>query len=728
MSADHGPEKAAGYGHGGAEAGPELSIVVVNWNTRDAVLECLESIRRASRQLALEAIVVDNGSPDGSAEAIAERFPEFRLIANRRNAGFARANNQAFRHCRGRYVLLLNPDTEARVESLRGLVEFMDRTPDAGAAGLQLRHPDGRRQNSFDSFPALATELLSKHLLRLLLPRLYPSKRTVPGGPITVDLVIGACLIVRPDLLSRLGGFDERFFLFVEEADLCRRIGKAGWKVYHLPHLDICHSYHFSKEQAPAHATIESYRSSYLFFKKHRSRAAYCLFRVLKTLKLLLISVHLSWMACLVTLGRSPSHRRKLKVRSLLALWHLLGCPAHWGMRQVSEFRGYRRSRREAAGLRFEGFVGAGLAPEAAALLQAGPGLSSPLPADSALKRTRTKTSFRVEVPGTGPALLTVYRPRGLFGALAARFGVPEGIGGFERALHVADQGIATPLPLAAGAIHGRLLARGSFLAFREIPGLEKLQRALERSRADPARYRAWVAAYGAFVRRLHDAGVVQRDLNPGNALAPGDAAPGADAILLVDLERVEVGPPLEWDRRIDALARLNRLLAGFTTSDRLRFLLAYLASDERPRRRSFVAAILDRMPALRRAEGERARRNCTRENWFFGRLRGGLDGHFRRRAYPWEDDALLDGPAAESLALRALGDGRMPAAVQVETPNGRGGLARWQEVNRAFQSGESELVPLVFVRRGRTERLVLARGASAKLRDLEPVEEGTRR
>lgn len=323
----------------------DVSIVVVSWNTRDVLLECLDSLRAVANELSVQIVVVDNASTDGTVEAVRERYDGVEFFASRRNSGFGRANNRAFRHCRGRYLLLLNPDATISVDAVKGLVEFMDTTPDAGAAGLQLVYPNDRLQNSYDNFPTVLTQLVSKHLLRLLFPSRFPSKRQAVTGPMPVDVVIGACLVLRAEIARELQGFDENYFLFVEETDLCRRIHEAGWKVYHLPHLRIYHGDHHSQAQAPGLSTLESYRSTFYYFKKHSGLALAMTFRVLMTLKLVVINMSLSLIATTCTLGTVPRHVRRLRMRAVLSAWHLCGCPDSWGMRLVSDYRGFERQR-----------------------------------------------------------------------------------------------------------------------------------------------------------------------------------------------------------------------------------------------------------------------------------------------------------------------------------------------------------------------------------------------
>jgi GT2 family glycosyltransferase len=317
-------------------AGVDFSIVIVNWNTRDLLRDCLASIYESLEGMDFEVTVVDNGSGDGSAAMVRERFSEVRLIENSENLGFAGAVNQGIRASSGSYKVLLNSDTVVNREAIQGLLDFMDRTPRAGAAGLQLLNEDGTKQNSIDNFPTLATELLNKALLRRLFPGKYPSKRQERKEPVMVDLVIGACAVLRDEALRDVGLFDEDYFFFMEEADLCLRLGRAGWPVYHVPTLSLLHLQGKSKEIAPARAWIEYYRSNYRFFRKHRSLLSYVVLRIFKVLKLL-FDVLLSALAVLATLGLHRRSRRKIRVYMKLLLWHLLGCPRKMGLHQAKK-------------------------------------------------------------------------------------------------------------------------------------------------------------------------------------------------------------------------------------------------------------------------------------------------------------------------------------------------------------------------------------------------------
>ena len=181
--------------------GVDLSIVIVTWNAREVLLPAIESIYRELKGISYEVIVSDNDSGDGSADAVEAEFPEVRVIRNPRNLGFAGGNNVALREAQGRIVALLNSDTLTHAGAFERMVAYLDAHPEVGACGPQLLNPDGSKQNCFHNFPSLATELLNLSLLKILFPRKYPSKRQTYTVPIEVDAVLGACMLVRREVL-----------------------------------------------------------------------------------------------------------------------------------------------------------------------------------------------------------------------------------------------------------------------------------------------------------------------------------------------------------------------------------------------------------------------------------------------------------------------------------------------------------------------------------------------
>ncbi len=318
---------------------PDVSVVIVNWNTRDLLLECLASVSEAAKALKAEVFVVDNGSTDGSADAAASRHPEAVIIRNTRNMGFGAANNLAMARSSGRIILFLNSDAVLNRQALEGLIAFLDGNPAAGCATPQLVDPDGSLQNSFDNVPSLASELLNKWMLRMALPRRYPSKRSSFTGPVEVEAPIGACLAVKAEAVAKTGGFDERFFFFLEETDLCLRIRQAGWSCWLLPNLEVVHGKGKSKAARPCRAWIEYYRSNYAFFRKHRGTAASAFLKAGKVFKLS-ADAALTLAALLLTAGLAGRPRRKLPVYAALLWWHARLCPPDAGLEGLNRPRG----------------------------------------------------------------------------------------------------------------------------------------------------------------------------------------------------------------------------------------------------------------------------------------------------------------------------------------------------------------------------------------------------
>ncbi|MCX7623748.1 MAG: glycosyltransferase [Thermomicrobium sp.] len=226
----------------------DVSVVVVSYRSREHLSGCLDSVRASleASGLAGEVIVVDNGSPDGTAGLIAERYPWVRLVANPVNRGFAAAANQGIRLARGRVVVLLNPDTRVLGDALTRLVAFLDRHPTAGAVGPRLRYPDGRVQSSRRRFPTLLTGFLESTLVQdywrdnRVLRRYYVADRSDDELQ-EVDWLVGACLAIRREALATVGLLDERFFLYSEEVEWFWRVRRAGWRVYYLPDAEVLH-------------------------------------------------------------------------------------------------------------------------------------------------------------------------------------------------------------------------------------------------------------------------------------------------------------------------------------------------------------------------------------------------------------------------------------------------------------------------------------------------------
>ena len=310
----------------------DLSIIIVSWNTREYLLSCLGSIFEEEDGPFKEVIVIDNGSRDGSGNEVKKTFSLIHLVENEKNLGFAKAVNQGLQKSSGRYVLLLNPDTRVKNRAIERLMSFMDSHPDTGVAGAQLLNSDGSKQNSIANFPSLATELFNKSLLRWLFPKRFPGKKRNYPEPVEVNSVIGACMMVRREVLDQVGLLDEDYFLFLEETDWCYRMKRAGWKIYHVPQAEVVHFQGKSAEQDKKRSKVEYYRSRYHFFRKNRGITPLVILFVGLVVRLV-IEFLLTGVGSLLSFFAIKKWRRKLSVQLHLLAWHLRLCSEGSGLR-----------------------------------------------------------------------------------------------------------------------------------------------------------------------------------------------------------------------------------------------------------------------------------------------------------------------------------------------------------------------------------------------------------
>ncbi len=296
------------------------------------LLDCIASLYQTVRNANFEIFVVDNASSDGSVEAIQQAFPSVAVIANRANEGFARANNRALRLMQGRYAVLLNSDTLMKDGALEKLLTFMDSRPDAGMCGPQLLNADGSDQTSYGRFPTVLDEFTSKTLIRILAPRMYRDRykpaHAKQSGPIPVDFIIGACMVARREAIALAGMLDEDYFFFYEEIDWCRRMGNAGWLVYHVPDARIVHFGGGSTREVGLRARTESWRSRYLYFRKSLSLGPLAI-GFLTLAGMMQIAYHFTGYTLLnlATFFGIRRLRRRWSIFAYLFLWHLRGLP-----------------------------------------------------------------------------------------------------------------------------------------------------------------------------------------------------------------------------------------------------------------------------------------------------------------------------------------------------------------------------------------------------------------
>ncbi|WP_145410975.1 glycosyltransferase family 2 protein [Paenibacillus xylanexedens] len=256
----------------------DVSIIIVNYNTRELTLDCLASVYESLTSFQYEIIVVDNASHDGSVEAIRRGYPAVKLIANRDNTGFAVANNQGMDIAEGRYILLLNSDTVVQRNTLEIMVGFMDRHPEMGASGCKVILPDGSLDKACKrGFPTPSASFYYAFGISRLFPdqpkyNQYQLGHLSPDDEYPVDCLVGAFMLVRRETIDQVGGLDETFFMYGEDIDWCYRIKEAGWGIYYYPRTYIVHYKGGSARRKPLKITYEFHRAMWVFHRKHYAR------------------------------------------------------------------------------------------------------------------------------------------------------------------------------------------------------------------------------------------------------------------------------------------------------------------------------------------------------------------------------------------------------------------------------------------------------------------------
>lgn len=253
----------------------DISIVIVNYNVKAFLEQCLMAIQRATHDYTVEVFVVDNASVDGSQAMVKKKFPRVRLIENRKNLGFSKANNLALRQVRGRHVLLLNPDTLIQEDTLTVLKEYLDTHPDVGAAGVKLLNPDGSFQ--LGSRRGLPTPWVA--FTRIIgLSRVFPGSRLFgrynmtyldPDKESDADVLTGSLMYVRRNILDKIGYFDEDYFMYGEDVDLSYRIKQAGWRIIYVPETQAIHYKGESTKKGEMSFVTHFYKAMLIFSRKH---------------------------------------------------------------------------------------------------------------------------------------------------------------------------------------------------------------------------------------------------------------------------------------------------------------------------------------------------------------------------------------------------------------------------------------------------------------------------
>lgn len=298
----------------------DLSVIIVNWNVRDFLRECLRSLDAGRGDLSLEVIVVDSASSDGSAEMIATEFPWVRLIACNDNVGFPKGNNIGLAESKGSAILLLNPDTVVLDDALPLMLTYLEAHPDVGALGPMVLNPDRTIQSSRRRFPTPATAFFESTWLENLAPGLlrhYYALDLPDDQTADVDWLTGACILIPRAVYESVGGMDEGYFMYSEELDWCRRIKAAGWRVVYYPEARIIHHYGKSSEQAVTARHINFQRAKLRYFRKYHGRMT------ATVLRLFLLAIY-AWQMVLEGVKGLLGSKRELRRQRVRAYYDVL--------------------------------------------------------------------------------------------------------------------------------------------------------------------------------------------------------------------------------------------------------------------------------------------------------------------------------------------------------------------------------------------------------------------
>ena len=296
----------------------DISIIIVNWHSKDYLRECLKSIYRSFSELLYEVIVIDTASFDGSEKMVQTLFPQVKFIQSQENLGFAKANNTAFKTSRGETLLFLNPDTEILDDAVFRMFEVLHRSAGIGAVGGRILNSDGTVQKTaIRAFPTILNQVFDSDLLKQMLPLsklwgmapLYKKTRT----PMTVDAISGACMMVKREAFETVKMFSEDYFMYSEDIDLCRKLWDAGWSIKYTPSARITHHGGGSSSQSSQSnfSNVMMLESRYKFFCKFHSKPYG---RIFKTTVLLTSSIRVLLLLALMPLTKLTGKGRGLKV------------------------------------------------------------------------------------------------------------------------------------------------------------------------------------------------------------------------------------------------------------------------------------------------------------------------------------------------------------------------------------------------------------------------------
>ena len=307
----------------------DISVIIVNWNVKDLLDKCLASLHNGSVAInqpqgelpVIEIIVVDSASSDDSVAMVREKYPDVKLLAQSDNVGFTRGNNIGFREAQGRYLLLLNPDTEIMDDVIPQLLTYMENNPKVGIIGPHTLNTDGTHQSTRRRFPTLTTGIFESTWLSSLAPKSvderYKMLDTDDNAILDVDWVQGSAMLVRREVYEQIGGLDEGYVMYSEEMDWCKRAKDAGWKVVYHGQAFITHHGGQSSGQVAAFKQIQFHTSKLRYFRKHHGYATYLVLRVI-------ILLQFAWQLLIEGVKGLIGHKRDIRMNRVKVYWQVL--------------------------------------------------------------------------------------------------------------------------------------------------------------------------------------------------------------------------------------------------------------------------------------------------------------------------------------------------------------------------------------------------------------------
>ena len=304
----------------------DISVVIVNWNVKELLDKCLASLYSAMNQAQgnspmVEIIVVDSDSNDGSVAMIQDKYPDVRLLPQNENVGFTQGNNIGFRETQGRYLFLLNPDTEIIEDAIPKLFNYMEAHSDVGMIGTHTLNTDGTHQSTRRRFPTLMTGIFESTSLSNYAPQSidthYKMFDTDNNAILEVDWVQGSAMLVRREVYKKIGGLDEGYVMYSEEMDWCKRAKDAGWKVVYHGEAFITHHGGKSSDQVGAFKHIHFHTSKLRYFRKHHGYSTYLILRVI-------ILLLFAWQMLLEGVKGLIGHKRDMRLQRVKIYWQVL--------------------------------------------------------------------------------------------------------------------------------------------------------------------------------------------------------------------------------------------------------------------------------------------------------------------------------------------------------------------------------------------------------------------